>query len=389
MANEKQLALLKQGVDHWNKWRHGNDSIEPNLTGADLTGADLTGADLTGADLTGADLTGADLTRADLHWADLTGADLTRADLTRADLREADLTGADLREADLTGADLTGVDLIGADLIGTILSRANLRRADLRRADLTGVDLTGTILSGANLSRADLTRAKFYETTLGDTDLINTRGLDSCRHDGPSTIDHRTIMRSWPLPLAFLRGCGLSDTLIKYLPSLVNEPLEFYSCFISYSSSDQPFVERVHADLQNKGVRCWFAPHDIQGGKKIHEQIDQAIRVYDKLLLVLSEASINSGWVEFEIRKARKREVAEKRRVLFPIRLMNYEMLAQWECFDADTQKDLAVEIREFFIPDFSIWKDHDPYQETFSRLLRDLKAEATEEQRKKSPREG
>jgi hypothetical protein len=29
-----------------------------------------------------------------------------------------------------------------------------------------------------------------------------------------------------------------------------------------------------------KGVRCWFAPHDIQGGKTIHEQIDEAIRLH-------------------------------------------------------------------------------------------------------------
>jgi len=33
--------------------------------------------------------------------------------------------------------------------------------------------------------------------------------------------------------------------------------------FISYSSKDQAFAERLHADLQNKGVRCWFAPHDL------------------------------------------------------------------------------------------------------------------------------
>ena len=30
-------------------------------------------------------------------------------------------------------------------------------------------------------------------------------------------------------------------------------------------------------------------PEDVQGGKKLHEQIDEAIRLYDKLLLVLSE----------------------------------------------------------------------------------------------------
>jgi hypothetical protein len=41
------------------------------------------------------------------------------------------------------------------------------------------------------------------------------------------------------------------------------------------------------------------------------------------------------------------------------------------------TGKDSAREIREYFIPDFSNWKDHDSYQEAFQRLLSDLRASA------------
>src|SRR5262245_12241432 len=92
-------------------------------------------------------------------------------------------------------------------------------------------------------------------------------------HFGPSYLDYLTIAESWPLPLAFLRGCGLSDALIDYLPSLLQQAIQFYSCFISYSTKDQEFAARLHDNLQGKGVRCWFAPHDIRGGKKIHEQI--------------------------------------------------------------------------------------------------------------------
>src|SRR5262249_34316812 len=139
---------------------------------------------------------------------------------------------------------------------------------------------------------------------------------------------------------------------------------------------DQGFAERLHADLQNKGVRCWFAPHKIQGGKKIHEQIDEAIRCYDKLLLILSPESMNSEWVKTEIAHARQKERNESRRVLFPISVVPFEIIKAWENFDADTGKDSAREIREYFIPDFSHWKDHDSYSAAFERLLRDLKAE-------------
>jgi hypothetical protein len=165
----------------------------------------------------------------------------------------------------------------------------------------------------ANLRGANLKGALLDATVFGSTNLKDVRGLESCEHPGPSIIDHHTLAQSWPLPLSFLRGCGLPDEYIDYLPSLLNQAIQLYSCFISYSTQDQAFAERLYADLQNKGVRCWFAPHDLQGGKKVHKQIDDAIRVYDRLLLILSEASMNSEWVKTEIANARKRELREQR----------------------------------------------------------------------------
>ena len=57
----------------------------------------------------------------------------------------------------------------------------------------------------------------------------------------------------------------------------------------------------------------------------------------------------------------------EKCRKLFPIRQTDFQTLSDWTCFDADTGKDLAVEVREHFIPDFSNWKVlADGHQATF-----------------------
>ena len=128
------------------------------------------------------------------------------------------------------------------------------------------------------------------------------------------------------------------------------------------------------------GVRCWFAPYDVKSGRKLHEQIDEAIRMYQKLLLVLSPSSMESEWVKTEIAKARRRETREKnKRMLFPVRLVKFEALRDWECFDADTGKDSARDIREYFIPDFSEWKsNHDSYRMAFDRLVRDLMADTT-----------
>jgi hypothetical protein len=69
-------------------------------------------------------------------------------------------------------------------------------------------------------------------------------------------------------------------------------------------------------------------------------------------------------------------DLARGQRKLFPISLVPFETVREWRAFDADVGKDMAREVREYFIPDFSDWKDHDGYQEAFDRLLRDLKQE-------------
>ena len=56
---------------------------------------------------------------------------------------------------------------------------------------------------------------------------------------------------------------------------------------------------------------------------------------------------------------------------------MSIDRIRDWSCFDADTGKDLAVELREYHIPDFSNWKNHDSFESAFADLLRDLRAQA------------
>jgi hypothetical protein len=55
-------------------------------------------------------------------------------------------------------------------------------------------------------------------------------------------------------------------------------------------------------------------------GPRFRVGIDEAIRVHDKLLLVLSKNSVASDWVEKEVETAMEQERRQKRTVLFPIR---------------------------------------------------------------------
>jgi hypothetical protein len=177
------------------------------------------------------------------------------------------------------------------------LSRADLGGAYLISADLRGADLGGAYLSRAHLGDADLSQAACWGTSFGDVDLPEVKGLESIRHLGPSTVGVDTLVRSrGKIPEVFLRGCGVPDSFIVNLRALIGamQPIQFSSCFISYSSRDQAFVERFHADLQGKCVRYWYAPEDLRIGAKTRVSIDESIRVHDKLLLVLSKNSVRA-----------------------------------------------------------------------------------------------
>jgi uncharacterized protein YjbI with pentapeptide repeats len=308
VANKEHIGRLKDGIDGWNDWR-SRSTATPDLGFAKLQGAKLIGANLSSASLCYASLVG----------------------------------------VDLSGADLSGVNLGGADL-----SNANLSYANLRVANLTEANLLGT----------ELNRAVLHETVLGNIDLSSASGLETCRHEGPSIIDHRTLKASGSLPLRFLQGVGLPNELIDYLPS---QSIQYYSCFISYSAIDDDFAKRIHADLQNSGVRCWFAPHDLPIGGKILDEIDAAIRLRDKVLLVLSGHSIRSDWVEDEVKTAFEEERRRGQTVLFPVRIDDSIM---------ETKEAWAAKLRaDRNIGDFRPWRNHDEYQQVFNRVLRDLTA--------------
>ncbi len=313
MANSDHVARLKlhyspdfasiKESERWNVWRRDNPTVVPDLSGAHLSMTKLINADLR-------------------------GADLRRALLDLATLRSSALRGADLRGANLTATDLTEADLRGADLGGAIL----------------------------------------FATTFANTNLKGTKGLESCTHKAPSSIGIDTFCKSnGEIPEIFLRDCGVPEQFITYARSLVGQAIEFYSCFISYSIHDQAFAERLHADLREKHLRCWFAPEDLKIGDRFQERIEESIRVFDKVMIVFSEASVQSRWVEREVNATREREERENSTVLFPIRIDDAVMNAQ-QPWAADVR-------RTRHIGDFRAWDVRSSYLKAFERLLRDLKA--------------
>jgi hypothetical protein len=115
------------------------------------------------------------------------------------------------------------------------------------------------------------------------------------------------------IPEIFLRGTGIPDNFITYARSLIGQPNEYFSCFISHSSKDKRFCDRLHADLQANGVRCWYFPEDAIWGESIWGEIDRSIKIYDKLVVVCSENSLQSVPVQREIERALNREAVREK----------------------------------------------------------------------------
>jgi len=372
MANPEHLEILKQGVEVWNEWRRANSDIRPDLFDAHIYINNLSGVDLRKANLYCAVLAHCDLTNADLSFSTLVRATLSHAHLGNAILKGASLGGADLSFSDLKGAnlehsDLENVNFECSDLEQAILVEAALGETFFARTSLMGADFSRATMGITN--HASIFASRGRRTIMLDVDLREVKGLESVRHHGPTEVCLSTIYKSnGEIPIAFLRGCGVPEDFITYMRSLTVQPIQFYKSFISYSSKDQKFADRLYTDLQNKGVRCWLASEDLKIGAKIRTGIDEAIRLHDKLLLVLSKYSVASDWVEQEVETALDRERNEKRTVLFPIRLDDTVMKIDtgWPALIKNTRN----------IGDFRKWKIHDSYQKAFDRLLRDLKAE-------------
>ena len=365
MANFEHLEILRNGHQSWNAWRKENPNIQPDLVGANLVGVDLQDLILTSSHLRGADLRNANLQGARLRSANLKGADLRGAYMSDINLMDANLEGQDLRKAKLHGAFLYRTRMEGANLQesflgGSIMVEARLNQANLTSARLNQVDLTGAHLGGANLTEAQCDR-----TVFANIDLSETIGLDTIAHSGPSTIGIDTLLRSaGRIPQVFLRGAGVPDDLIAYSDGL-NNRIVFHSVFISYSTRDESFAKRLHADLQNTGVRCWFAPEDLKIGSRFQEDIQKSIHQHDKLLLILSQHSLASTWVEQEVNTALAAETASGKPILFPVRLDDDVMSVNigWPATIKNSRH----------IGDFRGWKAPKKYQTAFDRLLKDL----------------
>lgn len=267
------------------------------------------------------------------------------------------------------GANLQGLQLHGANFEGAILPGVSLKFAEIWDANFSGALLDGVDLDYACSEDANFARSKFHRTTFC-SNIFKAKGLEEVIHAGPSAITVSSLRDSKvSLPEKFLRGCGLREEEITYFRSQVGKCPRFYSCFISYCLADEGIATRLHNDLQAAGIRCWKWNEDAKTGRSLWREIDQAIRVHDKLVLIASESSLKSPAVNREIERAIRQEDDRGEDVLFPVRVDNY-IFDGWE---HERKADVVAKV----IADASDWEnDNTRYEEVRDRLIRDLRTD-------------
>ena len=360
MADSEQLSVLNRGVTAWNMYRKLNPEVQPDLRWVNLSLANLRGVDLSQTRLDRANLSGAMLSQANLHGASLREASLGEANLSSARLDEANLKRADL-------------------------SRANLSRASLKSATLTSANLSRTDFFETDLTQATLTEAFLYQTSFANTRLAGAIDLETCRHLGPSIIEHRTLAHHPHLPPTFLQGCGLQAWEIEaarlYDPALtpaqINDaiqqihqartqhPLQIHNLFLSYSYANTPFIEHLETDLNTRHIRYWRDEHDAPKGR-LHNIVTRAMRPNPTVLLILSEHSVERNWVEYEIDQAHKLEQTLQRNVLCLINLDDSWTTADWS-------EELTDQVVQYPMLDFSTWQEAPVPEDIFPRLIAHL----------------
>ena len=277
-----------------------------------------------------------------------------------------DFSGANLSHSRFDDSILRGIVFQGATFESASLVDTDLSRADLRGVSFKGAFLNGTNFNRAQLAGADFTDAELSRTLLTDVDLSEVKGLDAVHHMTASEISLSTLTAShFKLSPSFLRRAGVSRGLIEDLARGQRFARRYETCFLSYSSKDRPFAEKLYASLEEAGVRVFWDRFDVLPGESLRDQIIVAIHEHDRLIVVLTENAIASNWVREEIELA----WYHKRDSLVPIRLCEIDKIREWT-----TKHEKMPDLAGIFpILDFSAWQNESEYSHAVSVLLRSL----------------
>jgi len=137
----------------------------------------------------------------------------------------------------------------------------------------------------------------------------------------------------------------------KMLCVLITGGEAMTTLFISHSSKDKFFVRNLADRLVAEGVKVWIDEAEIKIGDSLIQKITEGVKDSDYLIVVLSQSSTNSSWVQKELQMAMTKEILGGR-VILPILIEKCE---------------IPLFLRDKLYADFT---HPDMFEDSFNKLL-------------------
>ncbi len=112
--------------------------------------------------------------------------------------------------------------------------------------------------------------------------------------------------------------------------------------FISYRSLEFVEADWVRKRLEENGIRCWMAPDSIRGGMDYAEEINEAIKNCDVLVLILSKSAQQSIQIPRELTLA-----IDHLKPILPFQIENCDLIGGFEYRLANIQRYFAYRDRK------------------------------------------
>ena len=190
---------------------------------------------------------------------------------------------------------------------------------------LNDADMFQTRVWGCTVNGTDFSGAALGYTVFQDCDLRNAVGLESVRHDAPSSIGVDTVYRSGgQIPGVFLSGSGVPGSISALQETIAAAGQTRGEIYISCRDDDEEFARRLSTDLEELGITTWVFSERVRGNALVsrlsssdQEEIERWLRNYDKLIVVASSRAIEYETILNDITAARDKQQAADRWLLY------------------------------------------------------------------------
>ena len=89
--------------------------------------------------------------------------------------------------------------------------------------------------------------------------------------------------------------------------------------FLSHTSIDKPFVEKLAKDLKRLGIDVWVDKYEIKVGDSIFWKVEKGLKETEYFGIVLSPDALGSEWVKAELATAWDKKMLSGNSSVLPI----------------------------------------------------------------------